>query len=181
VSPDPDHSQPSWIINSVQPGTSESLEPTHSDLEQPEPGENLTSMPAGPSRVPRVPRANTSTRRLHEDCVVCETAGQCPSHTRPISENTEIWALVPTSLRPTGDDVGEEIPRRRPSSPPFKAAYMAGEELQAAIDESAEKAELEEFNLVSNRSIALMEVKTSQSSLLLLTIIITLFPSAAPL
>jgi hypothetical protein len=56
---------------------------------------------------------------------------------------------------------------------------MDGEELQAAIDEAAEKAELEEFARVSNRSVELMEVQTSQLMPLFWTNIITLFPVAA--
>jgi hypothetical protein len=37
---------------------------------------------------------------------------------------------------------------------------MSGEQLQAAVDEAEEKAELDEFAVVSQRSVELMEVKT---------------------
>jgi hypothetical protein len=54
----------------------------------------------------------------------------------------------------------EDIPRPQPTSTSFKAAYMSGEQLQAAVDEAEEKAELDEFAVVSQRSVELMEVKT---------------------
>jgi hypothetical protein len=159
--PNQDQSQTSGNANSDQTGLSDSLEPVHANSEQPGQNEAPTSVPAGPSGVPSMPRTSTCTRRPHEDCVICDTAHQGSSHNRLIAEDTNLWALVSASRRETGDDDdAEEIPRPQPSSPPLKAAYMNGEELQAAIDEGAENAELEEFKLVSNRSIALMEVKT---------------------
>jgi hypothetical protein len=158
--PNRKQSPTSGLVNSDLPGSSGSLEPVHANSEQPGQNEAPTSVPAGPSGIPRMPRTSTFTRRPHEGCIVCETAGQCSSHTRPSPDNVEIWALVSTSQRPTGDDDVEDIPRPQSTSSSFKAAYMDGDNLQAAVDEAAEKAELEEFSLVSNRSIALMEVKT---------------------
>jgi hypothetical protein len=151
------------FIQNRAPVVEEVRDVPQTDGRPPQPGQNEapTSVPVGPSGVPSMPRTSTCTRRPHEDCVVCDTAHQGSSHNRLIAEDTNLWALVSASQRETGDDKdAEEIPRPRPSSPPLKAAYMNGEELQAAIDEGAEKAELEEFKLVSNRSIALMEVKT---------------------
>jgi hypothetical protein len=153
--------QTSGNANSDRTGLSNSLEPMHANSEHTGQHEAPTSVPAGPSGVPSMPRTSTCTRRPHEDCIVCDTAHQGPSHDRVTAEKTNLWALASVSRRETGDDDDvEEIPRPQPSSPPLKAAYMNGEELQAAIDEGAENAELEEFKLVSNRSIALMEVKT---------------------
>jgi hypothetical protein len=155
--PSPNQPPTSGLVHSDLPESS--LEPVPANLEQPGQNEVPVSMPAGPSGLLRMPRTNISTRRPHEGCIVCETAGQCPSHTRRSPENEEIWALVSTSQRPTGDDEVEEIPCPQPtSSSSFKAAYIDGDKLQAAIDEATEKAELEEFNLVSSRSIELMEV-----------------------
>jgi hypothetical protein len=167
--PNRDQSQTSGNTNLDQIGLSDSLEPVHANSEQPGQNETPTSVPAGPSGVPSMPRTSTCTRRPHEDCVVCDTAHQGSSPNRLIAEPANLWALVSASRRETGnDDDAEEIPRPRPSSPLFKAAYMNGEELLAAIDEGAEKAELEEFKLVSNRSIALMEVKTCLVNTLLI-------------
>jgi hypothetical protein len=138
-----------------------SLEPVPANLEQPGVIETPVSIPAGSSGLSGLPRTSTSTRRPHEGCIVCETAGQCSSHARPCPTNEEIWALVSTSQRSTGDDEVEEIPCPQPtSSSSFKAAYLDGDKLQAAIDEAAERAELDEFTVVSQRSIELMEVKT---------------------
>jgi hypothetical protein len=161
--PNLSQSQPSGIVDSGHPGTDEILEPAHPGMER----SGLTEVPpstlAGPSGASKVPRAHSSTRRPHEECIVCDTAHQGSSHSRLTAEDTNLWALVSASRRSTGgDDEVEEIPRPRPSSPPFKAAYMNGEELQAAIDEAAEKTELEEFARVSNRSVELMEVQTCQ-------------------
>jgi hypothetical protein len=180
--PDLSQSQPSGNVDSGHPGTDEILEPAHPSMERSGLTEVPPSMQAGPSGVSKVPRPHPSTRRPHEECIVCDTAHQGSSRSRLITENTNLWALVSASRRSTGgDDEVEEIPRPQPSSPPFKAAYMNGEELQAAIDEAAEKAELEEFARVSNRSVELMEVQTFQFMPFFWTNIITLFPVAASL
>jgi hypothetical protein len=173
--PNRNSSQTVGPVTSAPPDSSS--EPVPANLEHSGQNEDPVSMPAGPSGLPKMPQTRISTRHPHEGCIVCETAGQCPSHARPSPENEEIWALVSASQRPTGDDEVEEIPCPQPtSSSSFKAAYIDGDKLQAAIDEAAERAELDEFTIVSQRSIELMEVKTCLIDILCYKQVLELVP-----